>query len=204
MKKFLILAVALMMGATAAFAQTDEPKNEFSIAWGGISNSQVLNTFADVLSAAFESIVNKGTKWDEAADFGTISAEYFHHVSPVVSLGAIGVYNMHNRDLQKDGKVIGSNKRSFITLLPAVKFNWLRKNSWGLYSKLGAGASLLLSKEKADRTDTSEAFDNTKSSVMFNFQVSALGVEFGRSLRGFCETGFGEQGVFLVGLRYRF
>ncbi len=204
MKKIWIIAVALMMGTTVAFAQTDEPKNEFSIAWGGISNSQVLNTFADVLSAAFESIVNKGTKWDEAADFGTISAEYFHHVSPVVSLGAIGVYNMHNRDLQKDGKVIGSNKRSFITLLPAVKFNWLRKNSWGMYSKLGAGASLLLSKEKADRTDTSEAFDNTKSSVMFNFQVSALGVEFGRSLRGFCEAGFGEQGVFLVGLRYRF
>ena len=204
MKKFLILAVALMMGATAAFAQTDEPKNEFSVAWGGISNSQVLNTFADVLSAAFESIVNKGTKWDEAADFGTISAEYFHHVSPLVSLGAIGVYNMHNRDLEKDGKIIGSNNRSFITLLPAIKFSWLRKDSWGLYSKLGAGASLLLSKEKADRTDTSEAFDNTKSGVMFNFQVSALGVEFGRSLRGFVEAGFGEQGVFLLGLRYRF
>ena len=204
MKKIWIIAVALMMGTTVAFAQTDEPKNEFSVAWGGLSNSQVLNTFVDVFAAAFESIVDKGTKWDDVADFGTISAEYFHHVSPVVSLGAIGVYNMHNRDLQKDGKVIGSNKRSFITLLPAVKFNWLRKDSWGMYSKLGAGASLLVSKEKTDATPSSEAIDNTKCSVLFNFQVSALGVEFGRSLRGFCEAGFGEQGVFLVGLRYRF
>ena len=199
-----MIAVALMMGVTSASAQADEPKNEFSVAWGGLSNSQVLNAFADVFSAAFESIVNKGTKWDDVADFGTISAEYFHHVSPVVSLGAIGVYNIHNRDLQKDGKTIGSNNRSFITLLPAVKFNWLRKDSWGLYSKLGAGASLVLSKEKADATDTSQAVDNTQNSVMFNFQVSALGMEFGRSLRGFCEAGFGEQGVFLVGLRYRF
>ncbi len=199
-----MIAVALMLGVTSASAQADEPKNEFSVAWGGLSNSQVLNAFADVFSAAFEAIVNKGTKWDDVADFGTISAEYFHHVSPVVSLGAIGVYNIHNRDLQKDGKTIGSNNRSFITLLPAVKFNWLRKDSWGLYSKLGAGASLVLSKEKADATDTSQAVDNTQNSVMFNFQVSALGVEFGRSLRGFCEAGCGEQGVFLVGLRYRF
>ena len=148
MKKIWIIAVALMMGTTVAFAQTDEPKNEFSVAWGGLSNSQVLNTFMDVFSAAFESIVNKGTKWDDVADFGTISAEYFHHVSPVVSL--------------------------------------------------------LVSKEKTDATPSSEAIDNTKCSVRFNFQVSALGVEFGRSLRGFCEAGFGEQGVFLVGLRYRF
>ena len=44
MKKIWIIAVALMMGTTVAFAQTDEPKNEFSVAWGGLSNSQVLNT----------------------------------------------------------------------------------------------------------------------------------------------------------------
>lgn len=204
MKKIWIIAVALMMGTTVAFAQTDEPKNEFSVAWGGLSNSQILNAFADVFSATFESIVNKGTKWDDVADFGTISAEYFHHVSPLVSLGAIGVYNMHNRDLEKDGKIIGSNNRSFITLLPAIKFSWLRKDSWGLYSKLGAGASLLVSKEKTEATATSQSYDYKETSVLFNFQVSALGVEFGRSLRGFCEAGFGEQGVFLVGLRYRF
>ena len=40
---------------------------------------------------------------------------------------------------------------------------------------------------------------------MFNFQVSAIGAEFGnQSVRGFAELGFGELGVALIGVRYKF
>ena len=40
---------------------------------------------------------------------------------------------------------------------------------------------------------------------MFNFQVSAIGVEVGSpKFRGFAELGYGEQGIALIGLRYKF
>ena len=200
-----MIAVSLMMGAATTPARAEEPKNEISVAWGGLSNSQFANIFADIFTAAFEALVNKdGTRWDDTVDFGSLSVEYFHHVTPMISLGGIGVFNVHNRDLLQNGAKIGSNNRSFITMMPAVKFHWVRKDFWGLYSKLAAGASLIVLTEKANATASSDPIDSSDTSAAFNFQASALGLEFGRAFRGFCEGGFGEQGMFALGLRYRF
>lgn len=59
------------------------------------------------------------------------------------------------------------------------------------------------------------AFENEKysvstykekdSGVFPNFQISLVGAEVGsRQWRGFAEMGFGEQGILMGGLRYRF
>ena len=42
------------------------------------------------------------------------------------------------------------------------------------------------------------------SKVDFMGHLTALGAEFGGQLRGFAELGFGERGVFTLGLRYKF
>ena len=49
-----------------------------------------------------------------------------------------------------------------------------------------------------------EAGRDDKTDLLFNFQASLLGVEFGGAFRGFVELGFGEQGIALAGLRYKF
>ena len=80
--------------------------------------------------------------------------------------------------------------------MPSVKFNWLRKEHFGMYSSLAAGIMVAsLSGSKNGDSD---------SKVNFMGQLTGLGAEFGGQLRGFAELGFGERGVFTLGLRYKF
>jgi len=89
-----------------------------------------------------------------------------------------------------------------MTLMPAVKLDWLRQKNFGMYSKLAIGATLR--SEKIDyETAGHDDYSNTEMHV--NWQVSLLGLEVGgRNLRGFLEVGTGEQGIFDIGLRYKF
>ena len=103
---------------------------------------------------------------------------------------------MYIGDTQK-----GEAKNSFITVLPAVKFNWLRKKYFGMYSKVAAGVSFASKKE--DYTDNTPS--RSENSVEFNWQLSALGIEAGSpNVRGFVELGIGEQGMMLAGVRCKF
>ena len=82
------------------------------------------------------------------------------------------------------------------------KNRWLQKKNFGLYSKLGLGATLR--SEKIEFTSDSKKGE-TNSQVHVNWQVSLLGVEAGaENIRGFIELGTGEQGIALIGARYKF
>lgn len=85
-------------------------------------------------------------------------------------------------------------------MIPALKYSWVNKNSWALYSKLGVGPMLMIERSK----NLVKNSDETDSQFYFAFQASLLGVEFGGKLRGFIEAGVGEQGILLAGLKYKF
>ena len=84
--------------------------------------------------------------------------------------------------------------------MPAIKYYWVNKNSFGLYSKAAVGAAFLNSTEKDLATNTSK----DESSTHFMYQLSFIGAEFGKQFRGFAEVGFGEQGFIQAGIRYKF
>jgi len=63
-----------------------------------------------------------------------------------------------------------------------------------MYSKLALGVLI--------GSDSGEP--NDKTTAALGWQASAVGAEFGSSFRGFVELGFGEQGILLAGLRYKF
>ena len=85
---------------------------------------------------------------------------------------------------------------TYYTVMPAVKFNWLRKDYFGMYS--GVAAGLMVASLSGSKNGGSD------SKVDFMGHLTALGAEFGGQLRGFAELGFGERGVFTLGLRYKF
>lgn len=61
-----------------------------------------------------------------------------------------------------------------------------------------------LRNEKYDSDDASYE-DDSNSEVHVNWQISLLGIEAGGStIRGFLELGTGEQGIALIGVRYKF
>lgn len=196
-----IVAMAMWCAPVAQaqdFDPNDEPKNELAVGYGAVSSSNVLDVFVDVVSAMF------GARYQNDKFLGPFSAEYFYHVSPLVGVGGIGVYNHHSQDVLQSDEVTGERTSDYITIMPAVKFNWLRKRKWGMYSKVGLGYTR--AEFKTTGKDSSGNYTKDSSGDnFFNFQVSLVGIEAGnRSMRGFAELGFGEQGLIHGGLRFRF
>ena len=204
MKKLLVLAIGALSLCAAPCAQAQDvdpdngPKNELSIGYGAINTSNVLDVFVDVVSAIF------GAKYENEKFIGPFTAEYFHHVSPLIGVGGIGVYNHHKQDVVQNEQITGKRTSNYFTIMPAVKFNWLRKQNWGMYSKLAVGYT------RGHYTTTGKDADgmpkkDTSGNNFFNFQASLAGIEAGGDhVRGFAELGFGEQGLVQGGIRFRF
>ena len=201
MKKILFCVVIAMMATTNMNAQNsyDEHKQEIAISLGGLSNSDIITGFEKIGEALV------GVSTDNEKFFGPISAEYFYHLKPWIGVGGIIAYGQMSEDMYfskkketKDGKITNH----YTTLMPAVKFDWLRRQYFGLYSKLAIGATLR--SEKIDYY-ADDKKDFSENGLHVNWQVSVIGVEAGGTqLRGLLELGTGEQGIALLGVRYKF
>lgn len=198
MKKSVLFSafVALMtiVGVQTAMAQ-DEFKHEVAISYGALSNSQIIDVFEEAITAPFQG--NTTLKDDKF--FGPISAEYFYHLEPWIGIGGILVYGQKKGDLysDSDNKKVGENKNTYLTVMPAAKFDWFRRANVGLYSKVGVGVTL--------RHEVIEEINYDESKMHVNWQLTAIGVEVGsKQIRAFAELGMGEQGIFLGGIRCKF
>ena len=190
MKKiFVTLCVALLsMGV-----QAQEQKHEVGVFYGIGSASDVLSFVTTVYSAA---------AGDQASFWGPIGAEYYYHVSPVVGLGAVAAYASCKAEDEKTRKE--DLTESFFTVMPSVKFNWMRKKGFGMYSALSAGV-MFASISCNDNAKANDPSAKDETLTVFMFQATALGAEFGgKQFRGFVEAGVGEKGLLCAGLRYKF
>lgn len=230
LKSMMIAAIILCGTSMSAQAQNSDyyqTKDEVAISIGGPSNSQIINAFSELFgvmgSAIITSVATGGhytgyTTYENEKNIPAISAEYFHHINKTVSIGGIVGFNGTFSDMYctfqrniGDGNAtieskekVGSAKKYFITVMPAVKFDWLRQKNVGLYSKVAFGLTYMYEQEKQDN-EAGEKELNSDSKIMGNFQASLLGVEVGsEKFRGFAELGVGEQGIFVVGCRYKF
>jgi len=181
MKKMMMIAT-MMVAALTASAQDDDLKNEIGVYYGFGSASDIVSTVATSISSAF-------SHSDQSGFWGPVGVEYYYHVTPVVGVGAMASI----AGCKWGGN--SENKTKYYTVMPAVKFNWLRKTHFGIYSGLAAGVMIVSDSYK----------DESKSKAIFMGHVTALGAEFGgQQFRGFTELGFGERGLLTLGLRYKF
>ena len=201
MKKILLMVVATIMATASLKAQNEDLKHEIGISYG-LGVSCIGDGIGNALGNGLWDSAT-GYKWENDKQFGTLGIEYFYHLDdPKMAVGAIATYAQYGEDVVKKstGLKTGERMRRYIALMPSMKYYWVNKNSFGLYSKLAAGAMLL-----ADKTSDSEINKKENGSKMyFMWQVSALGIEFGGKFRGFIEAGVGEQGIVLGGLKYKF
>ena len=188
-KVFLTLCVALLsMGA-----QAQEQKHEIGVFYGLGSASNVLSTYTSMFAAA---------AGDQSSWWGPVGVEYYYHVSPVVGVGAVAEYASCKAMDDKTNSKDLSEK--FVTVMPSVKFNWLRKKNFGMYSAVSAGV-MILSLSCDDNVKASDPDAKDETLATFMFQATALGAEFGgEQFRGFVELGIGEKGLLCAGLRYKF
>ena len=230
LKSMIIAAIILCGTSMNAQAQDNDyykTKNEVAVTIGGPSNSQIIDVFSELFgimgSALVTSMATGGQytgyiTYENEKDIPALSVEYFHHLNKTISIGGFVGFNGTFHDLyctyQKNSdsgnatieskEKVGSAKKYFFTVMPSVKFDWLRKKNFGLYSKVALGLTYMHEQEKQDNKDGEKELNN-KSDIMGNFQASLIGIEAGsEKLRGFVEFGVGEQGILVAGCRYKF
>ena len=194
------MAICAVFSVPVQAQEELETRHEIGISYGAVPNSVWIDILTEVVPAIF------GESHDNNRYVGPIGLEYYYHTSPLIGVGAVGVFATNNEDAFRNKKMTAHINKSYTTLMPSVKFNWLRKEKWGMYSKLAAGATLAHSSHQ-DYNENSKLTGEkeTSNDVFFNFQASLLGVEVGSAqVRGFFELGLGEQGIALAGVRYKF
>lgn len=200
MKKILLMVTVAMMTAMNVNAQRNgyDTKHEIGISYGAMSNTTWMS-----IGDAMGTILTLGAvKYSDGKFIGPIAVEYFYHLNPIIGIGAIGAYAKETKDILLANEYYGEAKNTYITVMPAAKFNWLRKKYFGMYSKVAVGMTFVSLKEDYS---VSNVENHSESRVAFNFQASALGIEAGsENIRAFAELGIGEQGVILGGVRAKF
>lgn len=181
MRKILFLA-AMMVASLTANAQNDELKNEIGVFYGFGSASNIVSSVGQAFNFSSS---------DQSGFWGPIGIEFYHHVTPVVAVGAIG--ELAGCSWKSD------YKSTYITVMPSVKFNWMRKDHFGMYSSLSAGIMIANNSYSGSASDV-----KSDNQTKFMAHATAVGIEFGGAFRGFAELGFGEKGVLCAGLRYKF
>lgn len=189
MKTFLMTVAALMMAANVS-AQTgyDDTKHEVSIRYGLLPSTKIFHNNVD---------------YENETYLGSFSAEYFYHIKEWLSIGCVFAYGKWKADYIKYDYNTGEDKKetNYYTFMPAVKFDYIRKKNFGMYSKAALGVSI------SSTTDTYTDGSTYKFSAEYklNFQASFIGIEAGSPyFRGFAELGIGEQGIASIGVRYKF
>ena len=174
-------------------AQAQDCKHEIGAFYGFDSASNIFSIVSSAISAA---------SGDQSSFWGPIGLEYYYHVSPVVGVGAVAAYAGCKAEDEKTRK--NDLTESFFTVMPSVKFNWLRKKNFGMYSAVSAGV-MFCSVSCNDNAKANDPKAKDETLTTFMFQATALGAEFGgEQFRGFVEAGIGEKGLLCAGLRYRF
>lgn len=179
MKRFAVIFLLLISVALSSAAQ-NRYRNEIAVTYAPLSDSDLKGFMLKYIGQT----ISKEAKVQMPGTFGI---EYFRSLGDLVSVGAMGgVYLFFS---QEEGK--NDFNYANYCLMAGVKLHWYQREWFAAYSKFGFGASYL-------------GYKKDDHPVHFAFQASLLGVEVGKRLCGFVEAGVGDQGVALIGARYRF
>ncbi len=194
MKKYLIFAVFILLFVEIS---AQDKKHKVNLGIGLLSSNQFLSTFSDVIIPIMtqEEIISRNS-----VSYGTFHLGYHYNFSERISIGGVGVYDYEKADAYFQDIKAGNFYNNFYSLAAEADFKYINKEKFRFYSLIGIGGTLYsqayedsLSKERETRT-----------LLFFNFQVTPVGLEFGNSLGGFLELGFGYKGIVSAGVFGKF
>ena len=134
------MALTVLSIAEPVYAQTNRPRNEFSISYGPLSRSKIYTIVKNIIGK--ELTKNYGSN-----NFGARSFEYFYRISDFISVGAI-FCAYHAKEwydtvlgLNEEDDYKAKDKQNDYTVLGAIRFHWYDREWFGAYTKLAVGST---------------------------------------------------------------
>lgn len=199
MKKFFLLVVAAIFSVTTLSAQdlaaeSESPveevrqelvygKNEIRVSYGALTFNQGVNLFVEIITLSFAQMDINLT--------GSVNIEYLRYLQRWASVGVSASYEYGREGKNEEVK----SRHHYITLMPTTKLFWFNRAHFGMYSRLGVGATYAYGHIDGE--------DNSHWRPAF--QLSGVCLEAGGdSVRGYLELGWGTQGFVQLGISTRF
>lgn len=133
---------------------------------------------------------------------GAVSASYAYRLSRVVNLGITYSFSKYAADLYLLHVNTGREHNTYHTVMPMVKINWMNSRIITLYSRAAMG--ITFNHSKADYTNEEGVQKTTTGNeTQVGFQLSPVGIEIGKTVALFAETGLGNMGSIVLGLRLK-
>lgn len=223
MKRIFLFTLFLCASTVVSFAQTKdyfkEKKHELRLSYGSVNDSEYYDFFR--YSSPFLSYYGGGyyygslnspysnTYLGATKTTGVIGASYFYNMSNLrFSFGGTFSYTGYNTDYldRINDKKVGNIKGYNIALTPTVRYAWISKEKFRLYSGVGVSLSLDGAKYKLNETDFNpDKIAESESKLHANLMVTPIGFSYGKDFFVFGEINLGGRvGNFVGGVGYRF
>lgn len=183
-----IVAVLVIMSLFLPTMNGQTKKNEISLEYSQLTIPQGIYVFGGIFGVIF---TLGNFTFDNTRMTGALGVGYTRNVNDWFSYGGIATGEYITSDTltkDSDGNMVknGTYDMGVATVMPVAKFTWLRKDWFGMYSKVGVGAGVVLSSD---------------AQVIPVAQLSPICASFeGQKIKGVLELGAGMQGCVTVGV----
>ncbi len=141
-------------------------------------------------------LYNVGARYTTNALF----IEYIHQKNKWFGIGGTLTYFSYFNnyyDVDTNNK-IGKNTASHLSIYPTMRFSWINKTYFSMYSSLGLGLRMI------SETDKLNANYSNNFRLSIAGQNTIIGLTFGNTIYGFTDIStFGTQGIMTIGVGYR-
>lgn len=134
----------------------------------------------------------------ETVNMGDFRVSYLYIPEGKINFGGTFSYNHSREKVFRKDILRAQQKYNYYTLAGESGIFYRKWEKTQLYGLLGVGATLVTTHVR----DFSENTTKDKSEMFFNFQVTPIGVSFGKQWGGFAEIGLGYRGILSAGLFY--
>lgn len=189
MKKTLFMAVVLLL-CSNSYSQ----EHRISAGMGIGSTNQILDGFLSI-GSVFSSIFFDSSYHNKTKNIGEFRVAYAYAPKEKWHFGGAFSYNYSEFDIIRKEEKLGEQTNSYYTLAAETSYSFLKKEILNLYVLLGAGATFGMAKQTQLKQNT----EITGDDIFFNFQVTPIGISYGKQWGGFAELGFGYRGVLSFG-----
>lgn len=204
---FLLLALLFCKGILADDGQVKRPHSpfrpthEFFLGIGAIplpakDEEDEFNYDQDNSLIYFDGDTYRGPKYTA----GVYSLGYSYGVRRWLNLCFTTSYSLYWRNIYEHytDKEVGKMRTHYISLVPSLRFTWMRTRMVRMYSTLGVGLTLKYNKHVSGGTG-----DHSVKGLAAP-EVTLFGLSVGEKWYGFMETGPCHRGAISVGMGYRF
>lgn len=223
MKRIFLFTLLLCAFTVALFAQKKdyfkEKKHELRLSYGSVNDSEYYDHFRyGYYNYYYNSYYNGGyggsfgsssmsTYMGATKTTGVIGGSYFYNMSSLrFSFGGTLSYSGYNTDLKDriNDRKIGSIKGHNLAFTPTVRYAWISKENFRLYSGIGWSFYMDIARYKWDNKE-SGSDKNTETTFSNQIMVTPVGFSYGKDIFVFGEVNLGGRvGNFVGGVGYRF